>query len=213
MNKRKKERDACKWGCLRQYVENPVVQFEYGDTKSVVFLRLNDKNRVQVFYCQMCGGYEMGPATKEAYKCVCHSLSKWADIMDSPIKYDVELQEYHLVGLDQSTFYFHFCPNCGGRLPKSKRDGLFTKPSVREVRLVRERVKDAQSMDEVVQILGSPDRVFDSLIEIGADITKKEYRKSKRAFLYESISEKMNVIVQEYPDGEIETFFLPKLKK
>jgi hypothetical protein len=55
--------------------------------------------------------------------------------------------------------------------------------------------------------------VFDSLIEIGADITKKEYRKSKRAFLYESISEKMNVIVQEYPDGEIETFFLPKLKK
>jgi hypothetical protein len=77
-----------------------------------------------------------------------------------PVEFDEKMNEYHLVR-DGAETIMRYCYWCGGRLPKSKRELYFTKPSASEIAEVEELLKDAHSVDDVLRILGTADELLD----------------------------------------------------
>ena len=76
-----------------------------------------------------------------------------------PIVFDPLFNEYKLSG-KFGEFVFSYCPHCGARLPKSKREDFFTKPSKADVADFRRRTRHVKSFEEALAALGKPDRQY-----------------------------------------------------
>ena len=99
----------------------------------------------------------------EAVPCNCGFPEKWAQAPSFPVRFNAELNEYHLVyGESQRWCHtMHYCFWCGGRLPESKRGELFTDPDKREMDEVRSLLAGAKSSADVFRILGKPDSTLE----------------------------------------------------
>lgn len=204
----------CKCGLLGKWIEDPDTPFTILEGSATCILALDGETYLVVNYCPVCGGRKLG-STRRGQKCECASVFKWANDPNIPVEYDQELNEYYLVkGVDETTL-FYYCPSCGGHLPKSKRASLFTTPSRKEKAEIIERIeriKSATKIDEVLKILGEPDeRRGPSII----DPQKKRIygmRDVKQTLIYTSLAKTLDLIVQEYEDGEIILAYAGKLK-
>jgi hypothetical protein len=108
--------------------------------------------------------------------CTCGVLEQEANDPDSPIVFDVQMNEYHFeypspcAGEDCDTakaqMMIYHCPFCGGATPPSKRESLFTAPSRKEQRRLCRLFNGLRTLQEVVATIGPPDEDKDQGLTI-----------------------------------------------
>lgn len=196
---------ACKCGILIEQVENQDSPIK--KNSSHFFLVFPNKRKEIIKFCFFCGGYELGPATEQPYKCRCKILEEWSKDIVSPIRFNEKFAEYYLEEKNGSMSVFYFCPSCGGKLADSKRNDFFLTPSESEVNKIYGKVKIAETVDEVIKILGVPD---EKVITDSEEIKKQKLlgRKFvKQTLIYNFVAESFSLLIVEDEDGKIH--FLP----
>lgn len=142
--------------------------------------------------------------------CDCGFLERQANLSDSPIRFDPELNEYNFIysvtGCGKAELRIYHCPFCGGKVPKSKRDTLFATLGHAEMRRIGKLIKHLHTLDDVLRKFGQPDEDHAA----GAGITaperdgKPEATRSYRMVIYTNLSQTANVEVIVYPTDRIE---------
>jgi hypothetical protein len=137
--------------------------------------------------------------------CAGH-LDRAANDPDSPITFNEELNEFNLeysvVGSERKgRLRIYHCPFCGGTAPKSKRRLLFAAISNAEERRLRDLVKDVQTVDDAIAILGPPD--LDRLDGQGAMLPEgpdtSPTREWFRVVTYTQFSETADLRLTDFP--------------
>lgn len=91
--------------------------------------------------------------------CGCGMPDRWVASPHFPVEFDERMNEYTLVNPNGARAVMRYCFWCGGKLPESKRGDFFTTPSKSEMAEVHSLLKEAQSHEDVVKVLGPPDEV------------------------------------------------------
>lgn len=156
---------------------------------------------VRPMHCTLCDGHGTLGRDKSRAECRCGVLARWAIDSAIPIEYDSELNEYHLMHKVGQYQMIYFCPSCGGRTPESKCEDLFTNPSQTEIESLSARVKGANTLDEVVRILGDPDERDGPITHSAEEKRIYGMKDVKSSLVYRRLSKTVCLIVQEYEDG------------
>ncbi|MCI0390560.1 MAG: hypothetical protein MOB07_17585 [Acidobacteria bacterium] len=94
-------------------------------------------------------------------KCQCGFLEREARRPDSPIRFDVEMNEYYFSyfndGGEEANLIIYHCTFCGGAAPDSLRPSKFAMLSNGELERLRELTKDLKTVDLVLAAFGKPD--------------------------------------------------------
>jgi len=101
-----------------------------------------------------------GMASVDDRICECGKPARWANDPHFPVEFDAEMNEYHMVR-DGAKALMLYCSWCGGRLPESKRGTFFTTPDPAEMAEVESLLKDVDSHEDVVRLLGPPDEIHE----------------------------------------------------
>jgi hypothetical protein len=126
--------------------------------------------------------------------CNCGYPAKWAADPNSPIIFDETLKEYRVLLKDsRSCHIMRYCIFCGGKLPKSKRQELFSVLDKGEVDCVNAELAGAKSIADVYHRLGKPDAI--------EPVCQSDYSQQLR---YSSRWTSLDLIVIERLDGTIE---------
>lgn len=142
-------------------------------------------------------------------ECTCGGLRYLASLASSPVVFDKIANEWLLESKDGSgNYHMHFCFCCGGRLPESNHAKDFGEPESQEMLALTARLKPAQSLQEVLEILGPPDRELD----VTEDPVKPK-RKQIRATTYCSVAKSFDLSVIVFDNGEWEYAFAGKYLK
>src|SRR5262245_22102219 len=137
----------------------------------------------------------------EGYReCQCGEPQRWAAKSNSPIQFDARLNEYHLVCGDAYGL-LRYCFFCGGRLPDSKREALFSIPNDAEQEEVRRLIGTAKNLQDVLAMLGKPDETFDE--ETCREYAVANELRWKRLYRYSSRWKTLVLDVLEQPEGGI----------
>ncbi len=145
-------------------------------------------------------------------KCKCHAISMLADDPNVPIQYNHKLNEYYLAFGDNGQAPLYYCFSCGGRLTKSKRGQLFTKPSVREKTKITEKIKEARNIDDIVAILGEPDERHGEVLHSMEQKKKYGMKNVRQTLRYTSLAKTLNLLLQGYEDNSFAVMFEGKFK-
>ena len=98
-------------------------------------------------------------------RCSCGYLERAADHPQSPIVFDVELNEFNIEypdpddpdSINKATLRIYHCPFCGGVAPESKRGQLFAHLAFDEEQRICELVRGIRTLDEAIEKFGPPD--------------------------------------------------------
>lgn len=97
--------------------------------------------------------------TPEREPCTCDWLQRAADDPRCPIKFDAEVQEYHvLLNAPNSYLLIRHCPWCGGKAPQSKRSLLFHILDDAERQRLVNLTENLRTVQDVLTVFGEPDR-------------------------------------------------------
>lgn len=186
----------CVCGNLERWVTDPAAHVAYHAETDSYSLDLSSEVSVTDMFCMFCGG--QGRPTLEATepKCRCGCLEKWASDPNLPIEFDAEMNEYNLIR-GNSCRMIYFCPVCGGRTPKSRRAQFFTEPSRADMHQICSRLSGAQTVADVVAILGEPDERHQYPAE------ERQVYHAKGVLRYSSLSGSFHLFVIEQKDGTI----------
>jgi hypothetical protein len=127
----------------------------------------------------------------------------WVAHPKFPIEFDEQMNEYQLL-CEDSTAVMRYCFWCGGRLPESKRNGLFTTPSDDEMEEVWRLLSKAKTAEDVLDLLGSPDQEHRWDDMQTTDGVYEDAVRWTRTLRYMSRWESLVLDVQEMPDGRIQ---------
>ena len=202
---------ACKCGVLGKLVSEKRFPFSCDLEANKLFLTLGHGEALEIHFCPMCGGQDISNLDMNG-ECSCFVLLTLANTQTSSVKYDATFNEYRLdTGID-SCLYFSHCPFCGKSLPPSRRDEYFTIPSELEVKVIKEKLKEALSVHDIIGILGKPDHQKGEIPpDIKAEIEELfDVPAIKQTASNTSLSETFDLIVQEYEGGEMKVLFLGK---
>jgi hypothetical protein len=119
-----------------------------------------------------------------------------------PVTYDETMGEYQLV-LDcgergTGSAVLRHCPWCGGVLPESTRDTLFTIPTDEDVADVDRRMKTIETAERMLESLGEP--------------TDRSHRAWRAQYTYSDTWESLDLVIHEYDDGHLEHGIFGKYK-
>jgi hypothetical protein len=142
--------------------------------------------------------------------CTCDYLQKGASNPDHPIEFDARLNEFLIVtrndaGDVKAKYSIYHCPFCGGKTPESLRDRLFATVTDAEDHRLRELFEQAKSVEDVILLLGAPDREHSN----GYGIQSPErdgqppLRMRHRTLHYTSLSQTADVMVVDYPSSRV----------
>lgn len=155
------------------------------------------------------------PPRKEKGTCKCEWLERAADDPKTPVEFDPELNEYHIVCGPKDFWSVYYCPFCGGNAPKSRRDRLFHTLTNAERQRLSTLTKDMRTVENVTRAFGEPN----IRQPIGLTITeperdgKPETTQSYPVLIYTELSEIANVHVTVYPTDRVGISFQGKGKK
>jgi hypothetical protein len=142
----------------------------------------------------------MGNLDVRGQECWCGSPDRWLNDPSTPVEFDPRLNEYHLTRTrSKGHWVIRYCFFCGGTLPLSSRDQLFTKPAEEEAAEARGLLKGAKNLHQVLDRLGPPDRVFDAP-RCAEGRPGQHYRQQLD---YRSRWKSLDLFVYEYPDGSV----------
>jgi hypothetical protein len=138
-------------------------------------------------------------------RCHCGTVESLASDRRTPVEYDKELNEYNLIVRDKKIFYrMYFCFFCGGKLPESKRVGLFTQPSTEEMNEVVRLLGNVTSIQQARKVLGEPDETVKAR-KVTPQGNGKSAPKYKKHHRYLIRWKTLDLIVREREDGSIDT--------
>ncbi len=148
----------------------------------------------------------------EKHECNCGMLARLAEDPRDPVEFDARLSEYHILRKDGGGYtLMHFCPACGGRAPKSKRDSLFHKLTSAERHRLTELTKNLRTVQDVVTALGEPDlRGLSLTVTTPEQAGKPETTQNYPCMTYSKLSDIATVNVQVYPDDRVAITFQGK---
>ncbi len=155
------------------------------------------------------------PPPKEKGVCKCEWLERAADDPKCPVEFDAGLNEYHLVLGPKNFRMIYYCPFCGGRAPKSRRDRLFHTLTDKERQRLVSLTKDMRTLQDVTAAFGEPDIKQ----PVGMVITKPEREgkpettQSYPVIIYEKLSDIADVHVAIYPTDRVGISFQGKAVK
>jgi hypothetical protein len=137
-------------------------------------------------------------------KCNCKSLQGYSDEINCPIRYDSELDEDNIVyGTHRIIMYY--CFFCGGKLPKSKRGNLCTKPSKTESAKAFNLIRKIKTEKDLIEILGMPDKKISNEDFPDLDKNNQSFPKGwKSHFDYHSKWKTLEIHFQIYDNGNVE---------
>ena len=147
--------------------------------------------------------------------CKCGWCERAADDPKTPIDFDTELNEYHIVRGPDDYLLIYYCPFCGGETPKSKRGGLFHKLTDDERMRLVHLTKEMRTLEEVTRAFGEPELKM----PVGTVITtpekdgKPETTRNYPMLVYTKLSETADVHVTVYPTDRVAITFQGKAKK
>jgi hypothetical protein len=130
-------------------------------------------------------------------------MDSFASEPDLPIKFNAELNEYHIVYGDskaQGTLLVSCCISCGGRLPESRRGELFAKITNAESRRLTALVGGLNSFCEIKETFGEPDFASDHGMGVGSPndgVTQPTFDQYPTMF-YENLSQTVDVHFVNY---------------
>src|SRR5215469_5914967 len=113
----------CICGSLSKWARDKRMPIILNTQSNTYELALATDRLVEISYCIFCGGRSSCSLEKE--RCQCGGLQEWANHPNSPIKYDIKLNEFHVQFQDDGYLMIWYCPACGGATPESKRGELF----------------------------------------------------------------------------------------
>ena len=120
-------------------------------------------------------------------RCNCQAIQNYVNDGNSPIEYDPKLNEYNIIYEKDRGVHckiqLYFCFFCRGKLPKSNRGKLFTKPSVVEIFKAGRLIRNIKTEKDIVKILGEPDRKMSFDKPPFSELPEEE--RSKRTFHHE----------------------------
>src|SRR5262245_38588879 len=155
------------------------------------------------------------PSRREKGTCKCEWLERAADDPKTPVEFDTELNEYHIVRGPKDFLMLYYCPFCGGSAPKSKRDRLFhTLTEAERLRLVT-LTKDMRTVDDVTRAFGEPDfrQPVGMVVTTPERGGKAETTQSYPVLIFTKLSKIANVHVTVYPTDRVGISFQGKGKQ
>jgi hypothetical protein len=90
------------------------------------------------------------------HKCQCGMPERHAQQSRSPVRFDAELNEFHVVG-PGAVIILRYCYWCGGKLPRSRRSQLFESMDQKEIDGIQAIARELKSLDDAQRLLGAPD--------------------------------------------------------
>ena len=149
---------------------------------------------------------------QKTFQCRCGTAEQLLADPQCPIEHDEELHEYNLVSRDSKVRYrMYYCIFCGGKLPESKRGGLFTEPSKKEIKEVQKLLSKITSTQQAIGVLGQPDETVKapkpSARENGGAIQYKRHHR------YWSRWQTLDLTIREREDGSFDSAFTGKSKR
>jgi hypothetical protein len=133
-------------------------------------------------------------------RCECGMPERWAAHSNVPVAFDPRMNEYHLV-YEKAQMIMRYCFWCGGRLPESRRAEFFSTLDPAEQAEVRALLADARNIDDVLRVLGEPDkrcRWKDRPEDLYPPVVRW-----KQTLSYSERWKTFVLQVQELPDGHI----------
>lgn len=199
---------------LKQYAEDPEVPITLDRATGEFYVQLAPALRKRLFYCFSCGG---GSCANKPERCQCHELDRWASITKSAARsksaarFDKRLCEYYLqYGSDR--LHFYHCPACGGALPKSKPDGvLYLEQDPEEMEAINRRLMGLTAIDQIVSVLGPPDRRIERSATDVKDETIYKVTPIKETMLYTRFRT-FHLCIQQTVAGHTTISFLKKAR-
>ena len=157
----------------------------------------------------------MPNAGLDPYDCDCGWLAQGANDPAVPIGFDDQTNEYYVEmrgsGCIDARMFIHFCPNCGGDAPVSKRASLFTPVAPEDSIQVGQFAIELQTKADVLAKWGPPDE------EIRGGYGIPESDQSERTILFDVMrytkilrTAWVDVIVRL--DDSVKISYLPKPK-
>jgi hypothetical protein len=130
----------------------------------------------------------------------------WANTPLFPVKFDAQLNEYSIVYGERHSHRMRYCFWCGGKLPESKRNDHFAVPEQDEMAHAVAVLKQAKSMEDVLDVLGEPQMTMSN--ELSAKTS--EGFPFRRQWKYTRRWKTIEVVVIEMDDGSLQLAFMPK---
>ncbi|QGM46007.1 DUF6980 family protein [Methylocystis heyeri] len=157
---------------------------------------------------------EILSAPTKWWACNCGGLERSAADPGSPVQFDEETNEYHLVmkaDSFESRTLIRYCCFCGGRAPASKRRQLFEPVSGEEIARLQGIFNGIHTFEEAALSLGPPDR------DVPGGVAQAEIDGSRaissRYVVYSKISDKTDVALTDSGDGEVAISYIGKPKR
>lgn len=89
--------------------------------------------------------------------CKCGVLESASKEADHPIRWDEEMNEYYIADGKIGRMMVYYCPFCGGRTPKSRRDSFFAHVTPQEETRIYGLFRGLRTVADVVARYGPPD--------------------------------------------------------
>ncbi len=129
------------------------------------------------------------------------------------IQLDNKLNEFHLARKElqgEGYLLFYFCPSCGKLLTRSKRDGLFFKPSKKQIAQFKRKLNGVTTIRQVKEVLGEPDHTDGPIVHDKGQKKIYGFKDVKATLVYRRFSNKMDVSVQEDENSHGSITYWPK---
>ena len=163
--------------------------------------------------CASRNPHTMPPTRKDI--CDCGVLERASKEEDHVIRWDEELNEYHIIYGNGGQMMIYYCPFCGGSTPKSRRSLMFQTLTDAERQRLCNLVKDIRTLQEVVASLGEPNMKQ----PVGMTVTyleregEPEKTQSYPVMIYTELSDVADVHVTIYPADRVAISFQGKAVK
>lgn len=195
----------CTCGTLAQWVNDPAVPVEALGEGYV--LRTTDGTALPIRICPVCGG-----ASQKTPSCGCGTLNQWSKTYAELVEFDSFMNEFKLDLKEHGKLLMYFCPECGGRLPASRRTELFQPLSESERLKLEQILKGAYTVEEIEARLGPADRTIAGIDRTNIQKQVYEQRPIQRQLIYDNVVSSASIVVQEFAAGDILILFPPKPK-
>ena len=208
--KRLRNKSICECGVLAIWAIDRAIPIHFDRHSGAYRINVTRTTIRDLSFCFLCGG---SPARHATSKCRCKKLSEWAGLPGSCVRYDTILNEYQLCFGQGGTLIFYYCPNCGGRLSKSKRHKLFKKVSKQEKLVFKEKLEGVRRLSQVLQVLGEPDERRSDFKHDKKLFKVYGFVGIKEMLRYTQVARSFDIIAQELQNGEMQIIYQAKRKK
>ncbi len=144
--------------------------------------------------------------------CDCGTLERCSREPGHPIRFDPELNEYHIAFGDEGQMMIYFCPFCGGEVPKSRRESMFAHVTSEEERRICFLFEGINTEEDVLRKFGRPDAEEDVglMFRYPEKSGQPGYGGALRTLTYKNLSPVADIVFYVKEDGQVQGTWVEK---